>query len=175
MVTAAAFSRGLDAGVDVLTHAPLDRPLPDEVLARMTETRVIASPTLIMMRTLARARLGAHAEEAFAVSVEAVRQMHQSGVRIVAGTDANSTPIAPVAHGSSLHEELALLREAGMTAHEVVLSATAHAADAFRLVDRGEISPGKRADLVLVRDELGDDLTGLGDPVAVWTAGRRAV
>ncbi|HEY0935255.1 MAG TPA: amidohydrolase family protein, partial [Trebonia sp.] len=47
VVTAQAFTRGLDAGVDILTHAPLDRPLSEEALERMVESGVVASPTLV--------------------------------------------------------------------------------------------------------------------------------
>lgn len=173
VVTAASFARGLHAGVDILTHAPLDRTLPDDTLTGLATTGVVSSPTLIMMRTMAHARLGARAEEAFTASLETVGQLHRAGVPIIAGTDANSTPIAPVAHGSSLHDELALLRQAGLTAAETVHAATAGAAQALRLGDRGEITPGRRADLVLVRGELTDDLDTLRHPSAVWVAGRR--
>lgn len=175
VVTAGAFARGLDAGVDVLTHAPLDRPLSDDVLTRMVAAGTVVSPTLVMMRAMAAARLGDRAGAAFAISLGSVRAMHEAGVRIVAGTDANSTPIAPVAHGSSLHSELALLREAGMSPHEALLAATAHAAEVFGLADRGAVVAGRRADLVLVRGAIADDLVPLAAPVAVWAGGRRAV
>lgn len=116
VVTAQSFARALEAGVDVPTHAPFDRVVPDEVLEGMVERGSAASPTLIMMRTMARARLGEDADRAFGVSIDAVRRMHQAGVSVVAGTDANSTAFAPVPHDGSLHDELALLQEAGLTA-----------------------------------------------------------
>ena len=81
----------------------------------MVDLGTVASPTLIMMRTTARARLGDRADAAFGNAVESVRRLHAAGVVVVAGTDANETPMDPVAHGASLHEELALLREAGLT------------------------------------------------------------
>lgn len=44
VVTAGAFDRGLDAGVDILTHAPIDRPLAERTLARMEAQGTIVSP-----------------------------------------------------------------------------------------------------------------------------------
>ena len=74
-------------------------------------------------------RLGEHADQAFSHSVESVRRMHTAGVRIVAGTDANATPgsPSPVAHGSSLHDEIDLLHEAGLTNTEALAAATSSA------------------------------------------------
>ncbi|MEJ2862189.1 amidohydrolase family protein [Actinomycetospora flava] len=175
VVTAQSFARALHAGVDVLTHAPLDRVLPPGVLEDMLAAGVVVSPTLVMMRTVTRARLGARAEEAFATCLQAVREMYRAGVPIVAGTDANNTPFAPVAHGSSLHEELGWLRQAGMTAREALNAATGRAAQTFRLTDRGEVAVGQRADLLLVRGAINTDLDTLADPAGVWLAGSRLV
>ena len=173
VVTAASFVRGLDAGVDILTHAPLDRPLPDDTVARMLEQGVIASPTLVMMRPMARARLGEHADTAFGNALESVRRMHAAGVVIVAGTDANETPFAPVAHGAALHEEMELLARAGMSSGEVLAAATEGAAAAFGLTDRGRIEEGLRADLVLVAGDPLRDRSTLEHPDSVWVGGAR--
>lgn len=171
VVTAASYDRALDAGVDILTHAPLDRPLPDETLQRMLDQKTVASPTLTMMHVMARARLGDHAEAAFQNAVESVRAMYAAGIPIIAGTDANETPIAPVAHGASLHDELARLQQAGLAAPDALRAATSAAADALRLNDRGRILSGHRADLVLVGADPARDLEVLRQPDAVWIAG----
>lgn len=171
VVTAAAFERGLDAGVDVLTHAPLDRPLPESTIRRMLEAGTFSSPTLIMMRTMARARLGDHAEPAFANALESVRRLHQAGVPIVAGTDANETPIAAVPHGASIHDEIALLQQVGMSGAEALRAATSGAAAAFRLTDRGHVDEGLRADLLLVERDPIADTAAARIPAAVWIGG----
>lgn len=174
VVTAAAFDRALDAGVDILTHAPLDRPLAESTIRRMLELKTIASPTLVMMHVMSTLHAGDHAEAAFRNAVESVRSMHAAGVPIIAGTDANETPFAPVAHGPSLHDEIAYLRQAGLTAREALRAATSAAADAFRLGDRGRLEVGRRADLVLVDSDPGVDPDVLRDPAAVWVAGTPA-
>lgn len=171
VVTASSFVRGLDAGVDVLTHSPLDRPLPDDTVQRMLETRTTASPTLVMMRTMARARLGDRAEAAFGNAVESVRRMHAAGVPIIVGTDANEGPMAPVRHGQALHEELGLLQQAGLTAMDAVRAATSGAAAALRLTDRGRVAKGLRADLLLVRSDPRTDPAALRSPDTVWIGG----
>src|SRR5699024_5059281 len=45
-VTAASFDRGLDARVDVLTHTPFDRPLPEATLNRLRESGTVVSPQI---------------------------------------------------------------------------------------------------------------------------------
>ncbi|SMX74529.1 Amidohydrolase family protein [Brevibacterium antiquum] len=131
VVTAAAFDRGLDAGVDVLTHAPLDRALAPHTLERMRDQGTAVSPTLVMMRAMADARLGDHADAAFAVALDNVRAMLDTGITVIAGTDANETPFAPVHHGPSLHEELDYLITVGMTRAEAIRSATSSPAEVW--------------------------------------------
>lgn len=171
VVTAAAFDRGLDAGVDVLTHAPLDRPLEPRTLERMRERDTVVSPTLVMMRAMADARFGDHADAAFAVALDNVRAMLDAGITVIAGTDANETPFAPVHHGPSLHDELDYLITAGMTTSEAIRAATSSAAEALNLRDRGRVVEGTRADLVLAdRDPL-TNVGTLRTPAEVWVAG----
>lgn len=90
---------------------------------------------------------------------------HRAGVPVLAGTDA----LDPfVLHGESLHEELALLHQAGLSRAEVLRAATTTPADHFGWGRRkGRIAPGLDADLLLL---AGDPLTDLGAarrPVAV--------
>lgn len=171
VVTAAAFDRGLDAGVDVLTHAPLDRALEPHTLERMRDQGTAVSPTLVMMRALADARLGEHANAAFAFALDNVRTMLAAGITVIAGTDANETPFAPVLHGPSLHDELDYLITAGMSTAEAIRSATSSAAEVLRLRDRGRIVEGARADLMLVDRDPITDVGTLRTPAEVWVAG----
>ena len=108
----------------------------------------------------------------FENAIEALRLLHQAGVPIVAGTDANATAFA-VEHGAALHTELGLLAEAGLSPLEVLTAATSGAASAFRLDDRGSIDVGKRADLLLLSADPLDDLAATNSIEAVWIAGVR--
>ena len=159
------------AGVDVVTHAPLDRPLDDAAVARMVADGRICVPTLTMMEGVARnlGHLGLNYDAARA----SVTAMHRAGVPILAGTDANTAPGAPAAvpHGSSLHRELELLVEAGLSTREALRAATVLPARYFGLADRGVIAPGLRADLVLIDGDPLADITATTRIARVWCAG----
>ena len=74
---------------------------------------------------------------------------------VLAGTDAGATTVL---HGASLHAELALLVQAGLTPSQALSAATRLPAERFGLKDRGEIRPGRRADLVLVEGDPTTDI-----------------
>ncbi len=76
-----------------------------------------------------------------------VELLHQAGVPLLAGTDAGNPSTA---HGISMHGELALLVQAGLSPTSALNAATALPAKIFGLRDRGRIAVGLRADLVLV-------------------------
>lgn len=93
--------------------------------------------------------------------------------RVHAGTDAFSAGFLPepVLHGDSLHHELALLVDAGLSTVEALRSATALAARHFGLADRGAITPGLRADLVLLGGDPLADISATRTIERVWCAG----
>jgi hypothetical protein len=87
---------------------------------------------------------------------------------ILAGTDA---PNPGTMFGASLHGELELLVAAGLTPEEALSAATAKPASCFHLTDRGLVSVGKRADLLLVTGDPTTDITDTRNIVAVWKSG----
>ena len=99
---------------------------------------------------------------------EAVRQLKAAHVPILAGTDAGNPGTT---QGASVHGELELLVRAGLTPAEALHAATAAPAAVFHLDDRGQIAPGKRADLLLVDGDPTVDIRQTRDIVAVWKAG----
>jgi imidazolonepropionase-like amidohydrolase len=77
-----------------------------------------------------------------------VKEMNQAGVPILAGTDtAAGVRVYP---GFSLHQELDLLAQAGLTNMQTLQTATRNAGEYLALADTGTIETGKRADLVLL-------------------------
>jgi imidazolonepropionase-like amidohydrolase len=64
-------------------------------------------------------------------------------VPILAGTDANDEADGPavISHGSSLHHELELLVEAGLTTVDALRAATSRPARYFGLPDRAWSNP----------------------------------
>jgi imidazolonepropionase-like amidohydrolase len=98
----------------------------------------------------------------------AVRSLVRAGVTILAGTD---PPNGTVLHGVSLHRELELLVQGGMTPAQALTAATRNPAAAFHLRARGSIAVGKRADLVLVQGNPANDITATRDILRVWRSG----
>lgn len=158
----AAVALAQAAGVDVLTHAPLDADLGPEAVAELAATGRTSVPTLVMMAGVAAAAPAPGLD--YQHARRSVAALHRAGVPIVLGTDANQAPRVPanVAYGESAHTELELLVDAGLSPEEALHAATGAAADRFGLADRGRLRPGLRADLLLVE----------GDPTSVITASR---
>lgn len=103
-------------------------------------------------------------------AIDATRVLHEAGVPILAGTDA---PNPGTTHGASLHRELELLVQAGLTPVEALTAATSTPARIFGLDDRGRIAPGLRADLVLVSGNPTQDILATRDIDQVWKGGVR--
>jgi imidazolonepropionase-like amidohydrolase len=88
-------------------------------------------------------RLDAHRKH-----IELVRMMHSAGVQIMAGSDFSDWGMVP---GVDLHNELALLVEAGFSPMEALQAATLNPARFLGLSQRfGTIQAGHGADLVLL-------------------------
>ncbi len=89
-------------------------------------------------------------------------------VPILAGTDA---PVPGTTCGASLHGELALLVDVGLSPLAALAGATSAPADAFGLDDRGRIREGMRADLLLVEGAPTCDIRKTRDIRAIWKRG----
>jgi imidazolonepropionase-like amidohydrolase len=98
----------------------------------------------------------------------AIPQLKLARVPILAGTD---SPNPGTCHGVSIHREMELLVQSGLTPQEALATATSAPAAAFHLADRGVIAPGKRADLLLVKGDPTRDITATRDIVSVWKLG----
>jgi imidazolonepropionase-like amidohydrolase len=168
-----AYRAAVASGARFVTHVPIVGRIADEDVAAMKAAGQTAIPTLTMMAGI-RSRFPGGAPSDFVANAAA---LHAAGIEILAGTDANADAGAPAAvpHGASLHDEFALLAEAGLTAAEVLRAATVGPARAFGLADRGEIRPGRRADLVLVEGDPVADLSATRAIRAVWCAGEETV
>jgi imidazolonepropionase-like amidohydrolase len=101
-------------------------------------------------------------------STQAIPLLQAAGVSILAGTDA---PNPGTTYGASLHGELELYVEAGLTPTQALISATSAPAAAFHIADRGRIAPGLRADLLLVNGHPDEDIRATRDIVAVYKGG----
>jgi imidazolonepropionase-like amidohydrolase len=97
--------------------------------------------------------------------------MFRAGVPFMAGTDtAAGVHIFP---GFSLHQELALFVQAGLTPMQALQTATRNPAQFMgRLADMGTVEKGKFADLILLDANPLDDIANTRRIRAVVLAGR---
>ena len=99
-----------------------------------------------------------------------IRALHDAGVLITVGTD---TPTPWTIPGVSFHQELALLKETGVSNAEVLKWATLNGAKALGRDDRvGRLEAGYEADIVVLRGNPLDDLAKAGDIALVVSDGR---
>ncbi|MGH3912505.1 MAG: amidohydrolase family protein, partial [Pseudonocardiaceae bacterium] len=181
------------AGVDGLGHLPIDGPLDVGLLETLMRTGAFVIPTLGLLESLCQIRTGipllADSRVSALLDVEQteglagmmgpapapsyrvqyakamVMPMRRAGIPILAGTD---SPAPGLAHGASLHRELELLVEAGLSPADALASATSVPADCFGLTDRGRIRPGLRADLLLVAGDPLREITDTRNIVEVY-------
>jgi imidazolonepropionase-like amidohydrolase len=79
---------------------------------------------------------------------ENLRRLRAAGVPLAMGTDAGNPGTA---HGPSVYREMEAMQRAGLSAAEVLASATIVAARAAGIAeDAGTVAAGKRADLVVL-------------------------
>ena len=143
----AELDKALDAGVDELAHMLLsaDR-LADETIARMIEGNIAVVPTLSIFPL-----------RGLDVAVGNVRRFFDGGGRVLYGTDlGNAGPrpgIDPL--------EVDRMERAGLSAVDIVRSATVAAAEWAGLVDKGVLVPGRDADIVCLEGAVqnASDLT----------------
>ena len=82
------------------------------------------------------------------VMLDNLRRVHEAGITVALGTDSGNPMTL---HGSSILRELELMQESGMSAMDVIVSATRNSAAVMgRQDDLGTIEPGKLADLLVL-------------------------
>lgn len=186
----------IEAGVDGLVHVFVDRPASPAFLDLARDRGIFVVPTAVVVAGAsgqidldallagsdAAERLGPEQQASLhrggwgmpngaaqvVRSKENLAALHAAGIPLLAGSDA---PNPGTAHGFSLHVELEFMVEAGMSAAEALASATRLPAEIFGLEGRGCISPGCRADLVLVDGDPRADMRATRRIAAVWKNG----
>lgn len=194
--TLKAAKTAVEAGTDGFAHVFVDAP-PDDAIVRMAAERGVFVIATLAVHQIGEgadggsisddARLSPYLTDADVQGLQnpfpasgsasltngkrAVHALHAAGVPILAGTDA---PNPGTAYGASLHRELVLLTESGLSPTEALAAATSVTADTFKLAHRGRIQEGSRADLLLVSGDPTRNITATRDIVGVWKGGVRA-
>ncbi|HYV46292.1 MAG TPA: amidohydrolase family protein [Myxococcaceae bacterium] len=191
-----AAREALAAGADGLAHAPVDRIATGEFVSLAASRGAFVIPTLTVnamvfgksrgpailadaalapylppsARELLKAAMRWQPEGSLENAQRTVALLAARGVPILAGTDA---PNPGTAHGASMHEELKLLVDSGLSPADALAAATSRPAARFHLADRGRIALGLRADVVLVQGDPTSDISATRRIEAVWRGGVR--
>lgn len=97
------------------------------------------------------------------------RILHEEGVELLLGTDTGPSLTVP---GITLHDEMELLKNVGISNLEILRSGTINAARALGQIDElGTISKGKRANLIVIEMNPLDDLVTLREPYMILNNG----
>ncbi len=99
-----------------------------------------------------------------------LKALHDGGARIVLGSDAPQFFNVP---GFSIHHEMRMMVEAGLTPYEVLVTGTRNAAAYFGTPDDfGQVAVGHRADLILLESNPFLDIAHVQDRAGVMVRGR---
>lgn len=154
------------AGIDTIEHGPdgLDEH-SEELLDLMRERDTLFVPTVafaskVQHRPTFTPEMKERAARRFAGKLEFVKAAIAKGVRIAAGTDYSTLPLA----GRNA-EEVCALHEAGLSTMEAISAGTYRAAQAMGLGGvLGALRPGFASDLLLVDGDPSADVTVLCAP-----------
>lgn len=198
-LTIEATQMSIEAGIDGLAHLFMDRPHTPEIVEAIAQSGAFVIACVVLdasMMGITGSALADDPRVAGKLSPEwdatlrssfnhypqgrledvlaTVRALEAAGVDLLIGTDV-SQPLpflGGLAHGASVHQELQYFVDAGLAPTTALSAATAVTARRFGLTDRGTISVGQRADLLLV---AGDPTTTISDTLNVRDVWRRGI
>ena len=122
------------------------------------------------MARMAASPAAAAYRKALVQAEENLRIVVGSGIPVAFGTDSGPAGRFP---GYFEHMEFDLMSEAGMTARELLLSATSVAASCLNLDDVGTLESGKWADFVVLAEDPLADVKALHSVQDVYVAGNK--
>ena len=188
------------AGVDGFAHLVRDREMDDALVAAIVENDVLVMPNIgisergrhtspppwigapILAETVAPAVLAratdtfasraADAAERAARSYEqmerSLAKLHAAGASLVLGSDSG---VQDHFYGFSAHRELELMVAAGLSPMDAIVTATSRSADRLGLDDSGRLTPGARADFIVLDANPLDDITNTRRIADVYLGG----
>ena len=180
----AAYNQAAESVTDGIQHVPDDGILDNAIIQKIKSQTQFVTPTLNIFEF---AYSNPVLQPFFGITPNSNRSLnhaetnakllYEAGVPLIAGTDAigsitlNGTVVS-IPFGLTLHLEMQHLVEiVGMSPAEAINAATREAAKRHRVLDRGEVEVGKRADLVMLNS---DPLVSIGntrDVERVWVEG----
>ena len=164
----------VDLGIDGLVHIWNDINLDNDFLEQLLSNEVFIVPTL----TVKEAVLKYYEENGIKnTSVAPIGEtfsellkLHDAGVPILAGTD---PPNLGLDYGSSLHNELKLFVEAGLSPLEAIRTATSIPNKIFDLEDIGIVGEGRVANFNLIDGNPLENIDEISRIHSIWAGGKK--
>ncbi len=162
----------VDCGADILLHVPMKEAFPETLAKTIAEKGIAVAPTLVMMEAFANSGRNGYKTDDYSNAENAVKLLRDCGVEILVATDANNGSYAPgVPYGTSMHREMKLLAQAGLTPIEILSGATSKVAEVFQIEHLGSIREGKRADMLLIEGRPDEVITDAAKIKQIWSGG----
>jgi len=186
----------IELGANGIVHSFMDQVVDDEFVSLMLKNNSFIIPTLSVNASLAqlsntelllntnsikkylsrvqKTQLKAKfpnfgiPKEALDIAFKSVKKLSDSGVTILAGSDA---PNPGTTHGVSLHGELQLLVQAGLTNEQAIYAATGAAGNFFKIGDRGTIKVGSLATMIMIDGNPFDEIEESTKIQHIWKNG----
>ena len=170
------YQAATEAGTDVLTHIPFVAKLSRKLVKEIASRGIVSVPTIYTMKGIV--EIIKKKVPLIPFSYKKIQKnmalLHKYGITFMAGTDSNmNDPTSPFSapYGVSFLDELELMVDCGLTPTEALQSATSVPATYWKLMDRGVIKIGNRADLVLVEGNPLKDIRSIRNIKQVWVFG----
>lgn len=178
------------AGVDGFVHLPIDQVPNAALIALIKKSGAFVSPNLSVARpdgirlledNVFEGALLEHEKAALKnhrllrqeggdiIEYQTLKKFYDAGIPIILGTD---SPNGGTSVGVSLHLELELAVEAGLSPKSALMSVTSIPASHFNLSDRGRIQKGLIADVLLVDGSPDIHVKDTRNIVHIWKAGK---
>lgn len=172
-ISVAGVQLAVDSGIDLLIHIPIGEEFPKSLAEQIAENGIAVMPTLAMMQAFSESSLYGYEESDYDYAKEAVNLLHSLNVPILVATDSSDSFFVPqLEHGTTVHKEMKLLVEAGLTPTEVLQGATTKTAEAFGIDGVGKIVPGMKATMVLVKGRPDSNITDTSKILQIWVDGK---
>lgn len=158
---------------EVSTYVYGSRPdfFDDEFFTQTADSEVVEQLLRDEVQARFRGRDADYYRDALPLAKQNMIRMFEAGIGVAMGTD--SGPPARF-QGYFEHMEMEMMENAGMTAKEVLLSATQVAARCMSLDDElGTLQPGRWADFLVLADDPMESTRNLRSIEAVYLAGER--
>ncbi|TQV87907.1 amidohydrolase family protein [Aliikangiella coralliicola] len=189
--------QAIDAGADGIIHSFMDKVADDAFVKLMKRRNAFIIPTLLVEASMVGLKPGEFIlndsesadylsrmqrqqisasfmdfgieENAFQRALASVAKLSKAGVTILSGSDA---PNPGTTHGASIHAEMMMLVDAGLTPEQALHSATGAVSQTFNIGLRGTLKVGAPASMVLLEGNPLENIEQTRNIRAVWKNGK---